>query len=148
VGAISIQIMKVSSQTMKKRLTFEQKKEIWRLHQSEGLSSRAIASKIGCSFVTVCYYIRQIRLTGEVPQDHLPMEPRKRRTDKGRKLMKMGKHRSSELEKKWDQITLQLFRQYKGSPKVQEELSKLGLSQSHPTILKRMRRAATLEQNP
>jgi transposase len=130
----------------RKRLNKEQKQEIYSLYQ-QGLVSREIGQKIGCSAVTVCHWIHRLieteglispkGLTGKkrrVPLRIKPHRPHRPQQCRGKKLT---------LKEKEDLMVkiVELYQKYESAPKVADELKKEGIRLSPPTILKRVRKS-------
>jgi transposase len=127
----------------RKRLNHDEKHEIYSLYQ-QGLLSRDIAKKIGCSPVTVCHWIHRLIETNGVispkdqggkrrkplrPKPHRPHHPQQCR---GKKL--------TLREKEALMVKIpELYQKYESAPKVADELKREGIHLSPPTILKRVR---------
>jgi transposase len=128
----------------RKRVTVEEKKEIWNLYQ-QGLVSREIAKRVGCSFVTVCHWIHRLIASGGVV---LPKGPSTKRrtplnikpycTHHTRQYRPKCKLTVKEKESLRSKI-VEMYQKYKSAPKVADELRKEGIHLSSPTILKRVR---------
>jgi transposase len=131
----------------RKRVTVEEKKEIWNLYQ-QGLVSREIAKKVGCSFVTVCHWIHRLIASGACGGVVLPKGPStKRRTPLNTKPH--CSHRPHQYRPKCKLTVkekenlrskiVEMYQKYESAPKVADELRKEGIHLSSPTILKRVR---------
>ena len=130
-----------------RRLSVEQRKEICQLHQEQGLVSRVIAGRVGCSFVTVCKYIRLLHTKGSIPMKS-PLEPISRRRFNHSRVKSYKKRvQPSHIENQKceeDQRILRLYQQHGSASKVQKDLEQTtGVLWSIPIILKRMRRACS-----
>jgi transposase len=129
----------------RRRVTPEQKKMIWNLYQ-EGLASRKIAEKVGCSFVTVCLYINRIIQSDGV----IPTESRKRRTKLSHKPNVSSDHPEQKRKKRVEtpgqleqsEKIRSLYTRLGSAAKVVQALKIEGIVLSAPTILKKVREQA------